>query len=177
MRNHWTRALHGKTDVKLMIMMMMIQGIDITNFSSSWSDGMAFCALLHTYMPDRVPYRELNNQDKVRHSIIRVKYSNKQKMPFEVWFYWRTLLKTELVSGARVLYWNYWSVAIFCELRLAVATPTTVGSKFSYCSVGVISCGGWRVVRAMWLATPVSWRLVDGSVCNRTARVSLELEG
>lgn len=42
-----------------------LQNIDITNFSSSWSDGLAFCALLHTYLPAHIPYQELNSQDKV----------------------------------------------------------------------------------------------------------------
>ncbi|XP_023364606.1 cytospin-A [Otolemur garnettii] len=42
------------------------QNIDITNFSSSWNDGLAFCALLHTYLPAHIPYQELNNQDKRR---------------------------------------------------------------------------------------------------------------
>ncbi|KAL0994420.1 hypothetical protein UPYG_G00121970 [Umbra pygmaea] len=40
--------------------------IDVTNFSSSWSDGLAFCALLHTYLPAHIPYQELRSQDKVR---------------------------------------------------------------------------------------------------------------
>lgn len=44
------------------------QNIDITNFSSSWNDGLAFCALLHTYLPAHIPYQELNSQDKVRQS-------------------------------------------------------------------------------------------------------------
>ncbi|XP_061459014.1 cytospin-A isoform X1 [Rhineura floridana] len=42
------------------------QNIDITNFSSSWNDGLAFCAVLHTYLPAHIPYQELNNQDKKR---------------------------------------------------------------------------------------------------------------
>ncbi|XP_063769116.1 cytospin-A [Pseudophryne corroboree] len=42
------------------------QNIDITNFSSSWNDGLAFCALLHTYLPAHIPYQELSNQDKRR---------------------------------------------------------------------------------------------------------------
>ncbi|XP_043077810.1 cytospin-A isoform X2 [Puntigrus tetrazona] len=42
------------------------QNIDITNFSSSWNDGLAFCAILHTYLPAHIPYHELNNQDKRR---------------------------------------------------------------------------------------------------------------
>ncbi|XP_077104719.1 cytospin-A isoform X3 [Siphateles boraxobius] len=42
------------------------QNIDITNFSSSWNDGLAFCAILHTYLPAHIPYHELNSQDKRR---------------------------------------------------------------------------------------------------------------
>ncbi|XP_072834737.2 cytospin-B isoform X2 [Pogona vitticeps] len=44
--------------------------IDITNFSSSWSDGLAFCALLHTYLPAHIPYHELNSQDKKRNLLL-----------------------------------------------------------------------------------------------------------
>ncbi|XP_067328208.1 cytospin-B isoform X2 [Anolis sagrei] len=44
--------------------------IDITNFSSSWSDGLAFCALLHTYLPAHIPFRELNSQDKKRNLLL-----------------------------------------------------------------------------------------------------------
>ncbi|CAL8364135.1 unnamed protein product [Lota lota] len=40
--------------------------IDVTNFSSSWNDGLAFCALLHTYLPAHIPYLELISQDKSR---------------------------------------------------------------------------------------------------------------
>ncbi|XP_051981977.1 cytospin-B-like isoform X2 [Xyrauchen texanus] len=40
--------------------------IDVTNFSSSWSDGLAFCALLHTYLPAHIPYQELISQEKGR---------------------------------------------------------------------------------------------------------------
>nr|XP_018669640.1 cytospin-A isoform X2 [Ciona intestinalis] len=34
-------------------------GIDITNFSSSWSDGLALCSLLHSYLPAHIPYKSL----------------------------------------------------------------------------------------------------------------------
>lgn len=40
--------------------------IDITNFSSSWNDGMALCALLHSYLPEKIPYDTLNPVDKKR---------------------------------------------------------------------------------------------------------------
>ncbi|XP_070573350.1 cytospin-A-like [Ptychodera flava] len=42
------------------------KGIDVTNFSSSWNDGLAFCALIHSYLPQKIPYSELNSQDKRR---------------------------------------------------------------------------------------------------------------
>ncbi|XP_047538490.1 uncharacterized protein LOC125072051 isoform X2 [Vanessa atalanta] len=39
--------------------------IDITNFSSSWNDGLAVCALLHSYLGEaRVPYASLSPHDK-----------------------------------------------------------------------------------------------------------------
>uniref|UniRef100_A0A9L0JSG8 Calponin-homology (CH) domain-containing protein n=1 Tax=Equus asinus TaxID=9793 RepID=A0A9L0JSG8_EQUAS len=47
-----------------------MQNIDITNFSSSWSDGLAFCALLHTYLPAHIPYQELNSQEKKRNLLL-----------------------------------------------------------------------------------------------------------
>ncbi|ELW62581.1 Cytospin-B [Tupaia chinensis] len=46
------------------------RNIDITNFSSSWSDGLAFCALLHTYLPAHIPYQELNSQEKKRNLLL-----------------------------------------------------------------------------------------------------------
>ncbi|XP_068100200.1 cytospin-A-like [Hyperolius riggenbachi] len=36
----------------------------ITNFSSSWVDGMALCALLHSYLPERIPYNQLRPLEK-----------------------------------------------------------------------------------------------------------------
>lgn len=41
--------------------------IDITNFSSSWNDGLALCALMHTYLPQQVPFESLTSSD-VRHN-------------------------------------------------------------------------------------------------------------
>lgn len=42
------------------------QNIEITNFSSSWEDGLAFCAVYHTYLPTHIPYNTLNPADKVQ---------------------------------------------------------------------------------------------------------------
>ncbi|XP_061563088.1 cytospin-A-like [Cololabis saira] len=40
------------------------KNIEITNFSSSWEDGMAFCAVYHTYLPKHIPYESLNPAEK-----------------------------------------------------------------------------------------------------------------
>uniref|UniRef100_A0A8C3A776 Smoothelin a n=2 Tax=Cyclopterus lumpus TaxID=8103 RepID=A0A8C3A776_CYCLU len=36
------------------------EGVDIRNFSSSWKDGIAFCALVHRFFPDAFEYSILN---------------------------------------------------------------------------------------------------------------------
>ncbi|XP_061774797.1 smoothelin, like isoform X1 [Nerophis ophidion] len=36
------------------------QNIDIQNFSSTWSDGMAFCALVHSFFPTEFDYESLS---------------------------------------------------------------------------------------------------------------------
>lgn len=40
------------------------QNIDIQNFSSSWSDGMAFCALVHSFFPTEFDYNVLTPTDR-----------------------------------------------------------------------------------------------------------------
>ncbi|XP_044026402.1 cytospin-A-like isoform X2 [Siniperca chuatsi] len=40
------------------------KNIEITNFSSSWEDGLAFCAVYHTYLPTYIPYETLYPADK-----------------------------------------------------------------------------------------------------------------
>lgn len=46
---------------------LRLQNIDITNFSSSWADGLAFCAVYHTYLPSHIPYNTLSPENKVFH--------------------------------------------------------------------------------------------------------------
>ncbi|KAM9465690.1 EH domain-binding protein 1 isoform 2-T2 [Clarias gariepinus] len=39
------------------------RGVKITNFTTSWRNGLAFCALLHHFRPDLIDYKTLNPQD------------------------------------------------------------------------------------------------------------------
>ncbi|MFH4974438.1 hypothetical protein AB6A40_001147 [Gnathostoma spinigerum] len=38
--------------------------VKITNFSSSWADGMAFCALIHRFVPDAFDFDKLNRDNR-----------------------------------------------------------------------------------------------------------------
>lgn len=40
--------------------------IHINDFSSSWRDGMAFCALIHSERPDLIQYQNLNRGDRLK---------------------------------------------------------------------------------------------------------------
>lgn len=68
--------------------------VDITNFSSSWNDGMAFCALLHTYMPDKIPYNTLKPSEKRRNFTIAFEAAETVGVP-------TCLALTEMVSIER----------------------------------------------------------------------------
>lgn len=46
---------------------------EITNFSSCFADGLAFCAVLHGLYPDEVPYEELTPEDQERNFTLAFK--------------------------------------------------------------------------------------------------------
>ncbi|KAJ8005648.1 hypothetical protein DPEC_G00120110 [Dallia pectoralis] len=54
------------------------ENIDIQNFSSSWSDGMAFCALVHNFFPEAFDYSSLNPANR-RHNF-EVAFSTAEKL-------------------------------------------------------------------------------------------------
>ncbi|CAL1286176.1 unnamed protein product [Larinioides sclopetarius] len=40
------------------------ENVEITNFSTSWNDGMAFCALIHHFYPDAFDFNTLNPKNR-----------------------------------------------------------------------------------------------------------------
>lgn len=55
------RVIKVKNTLKVML---FTQNVEITNFSSSWADGMAFCALIHHFYPDSFDYKELDPKNR-----------------------------------------------------------------------------------------------------------------
>uniref|UniRef100_A0A8C7Z353 EH domain-binding protein 1-like protein 1 n=1 Tax=Oryzias sinensis TaxID=183150 RepID=A0A8C7Z353_9TELE len=39
------------------------QGVKVTNFSTSWRNGLAFCAILHHFHPDKIDFDQLDSHD------------------------------------------------------------------------------------------------------------------
>ncbi|XP_048836561.1 smoothelin isoform X2 [Brienomyrus brachyistius] len=54
------------------------ENVDIQNFSSSWSDGMAFCALVHNFFPEAFDYSALSPSNR-RHNF-EVAFSTAEKL-------------------------------------------------------------------------------------------------
>jgi hypothetical protein len=40
------------------------QNVNIKDFRSSWADGLAFCAIMHSFLPDTIPYDDLTPEDR-----------------------------------------------------------------------------------------------------------------
>jgi hypothetical protein len=53
--------------VYLIAVNFSLQNVKIENFSTSWSDGMAFCALIHHFLPDAFDFTKLTPQQR-RHN-------------------------------------------------------------------------------------------------------------
>ena len=43
---------------------MILQNVKIENFSTSWNNGLAFCALIHHYYPDAFDYQKLEAKNR-----------------------------------------------------------------------------------------------------------------
>lgn len=83
------------------------RNIDITNFSSSWNDGLALCAILHSYLPHKVPYDTLTPVEKRRNFSIAFSAAESVGIP--------TTLVSSFSTSALILYHGrlntrfYWS--------------------------------------------------------------------
>ena len=51
--------------IKLVVVLCFLQNIYIEDFSRSFSNGLAFCAMLHHFIPDKIPYSSLDDKNKV----------------------------------------------------------------------------------------------------------------
>jgi hypothetical protein len=49
-----------------LIFLKNLKGVKITNFSSSFADGLAFCAIMHNNMPDAFDFNNLSSSDRRR---------------------------------------------------------------------------------------------------------------
>ena len=49
----------------IILLLYFLQNISIGDFGKSFSNGLAFCAMLHHFIPDKIPYSTLNDKDKV----------------------------------------------------------------------------------------------------------------
>lgn len=47
-----------------LLFLFLCQHVDIQNFSSSWSNGMAFCALVHNFFPEAFDYNSLSPSNR-----------------------------------------------------------------------------------------------------------------
>lgn len=75
------------------------RNIDITNFSSSWNDGLALCAILHSYLPRKVPYDTLTPVEKRRNFSIAFSAAESVGIP-------TTLVSRSLVARYFNVYGN-----------------------------------------------------------------------
>ena len=40
--------------------MFFTQNVEVKDFSNSWANGLALCAIIHSFVPDLIPYDDLN---------------------------------------------------------------------------------------------------------------------
>ncbi|KTG44747.1 hypothetical protein cypCar_00022815 [Cyprinus carpio] len=123
------------------------------NFSSSWSDGMAFCALVHNFFPEAFDYSSLSPANR--------------RQNFEVAF---STAEHENTSSQSLM-WAF--LVSLSSLALYVPLDLLFLSSFLPLSPVGVRVGSWQTVRSFWM-----WRIWcgcgsrTGSACTRTSRSS-----
>ncbi|RWS20307.1 smoothelin-like protein [Leptotrombidium deliense] len=65
-----TTVMKSATDIKEVLLRWCKSktsenpNVAITNFSSSWADGLAFCALIHHFYPDAFDFKALDAKNR-----------------------------------------------------------------------------------------------------------------
>lgn len=54
------------------------EGVDIQNFTTSWANGLAMCALLNYYLPEKIQFETLNPSDKKGNWSLAFKVANEE---------------------------------------------------------------------------------------------------
>lgn len=69
----WETQIHFYQLIVVFMKCVLWQNVEITNFSSSWEDGLVFCAVYHTYLPTHIQYDTLDPAHKVIPSLFILK--------------------------------------------------------------------------------------------------------
>ncbi|VDM16752.1 unnamed protein product [Hydatigera taeniaeformis] len=94
------------------------RGVEVTNFSSSWNDGLALCALLHTFLPHLIApnwERVVNGMDKQRRFEVAFAAAESQGIP-------TTLRLSDMLTKDRPD-WNHVMAYIASIYKHFEATP------------------------------------------------------
>ncbi|XP_063606663.1 cytospin-A-like isoform X3 [Penaeus indicus] len=86
--------------------------VDITNFSSSWNDGLALCALMDTYIPDKICYKSLSPSNKRQNFEVAISAAESVGVP-------NTLDVSDMITSERPNWqtvYNY-VTSIFCHFE------------------------------------------------------------
>lgn len=42
------------------------KGVNLRNWTTSWWDGLAYCAIIHHFHPDKIDFDSLNPENKIK---------------------------------------------------------------------------------------------------------------
>ena len=117
------------------------KGIEIKNFSSSWNDGLAFCALMHSFMPAKVDYETLRAENNPRKNF-QTAFKAAQSVGIQQTLNIHELLNHERPDWNAVM--NYVTLIYkhFQQQTEAVTTATIVPKSSGGSPLAVNSSGG-----------------------------------